>query len=379
MHQQEDNLPTACVVIPTYNEADNIEKTLLQVIEVKHAIQSYTLKVLIVDDNSPDDTQTIVKKIMESFDDIHMITGTKVGLGNAYTRGFSHAIEQWDPSLIIQMDADGQHDPNVIKQFIPLAENGKQLIIGSRFIEGSSTPNFSKWRRFISLFGNFLVRYMGGVYMIKDCTSGFRCINANLLQKCNLDFFSAKGYSFQSSLICELIRNGANAIEVPIVFNKREHGLSKLTLHDEIEFLINIIKIRYRNSEDFLRYCIVGVLGVCVNFLTYFTLTRFAGWTPELASPLAIELSIISNFICHNFWTFIKRMNSVSYLNRFMRFHIVAGVSGTVNYLFFLLLINTLFLPDLLSLFLGIGIATILNYSGNSLWTFRRQKIDKLY
>ena len=128
MHQQEDNLPTACVVIPTYNEADNIEKTLLQVIEVKHAIQSHTLKVLIVDDNSPDDTQTIVYKIMESYDDIHMITGTKVGLGNAYTRGFSHAIEQWDPSLIIQMDADGQHDPNVIKQFIPLAENGKQLI-----------------------------------------------------------------------------------------------------------------------------------------------------------------------------------------------------------------------------------------------------------
>ena len=227
MHQQEDNLPTACVVIPTYNEADNIEKTLLQVIEVKHAIQSYTLKVLIVDDNSPDDTQTIVKKIMESFDDIHMITGTKVGLGNAYTRGFSHAIEQWDPSLIIQMDADGQHDPNVIKQFIPLAENGKQLIIGSRFIEGSSTPNFSNWRRFISLFGNFLVRYLGGVYMIKDCTSGFRCINTDLLKKCNLDYFSTKGYSFQSSLVCELMRNGANAVEIPIVFNKREHGLSK--------------------------------------------------------------------------------------------------------------------------------------------------------
>ena len=377
MHQQEDNLPTACVVIPTYNEADNIEKTLLQVIEVKHAIQSYTLKVLIVDDNSPDDTQTIVKKIMESFDDIHMITGTKVGLGNAYTRGFSHAIEQWDPSLIIQMDADGQHDPNVIKQFIPLAENGKQLIIGSRFIEGSSTPNFSNWRRFISLFGNFLVRYLGGVYMIKDCTSGFRCINTDLLKKCNLDYFSTKGYSFQSSLVCELMRNGANAVEIPIVFNKREHGLSKLTLHDQIEFLINIVKIRFRNSEDFLRYCTVGILGVCVNFLTYFSLTRFAGWTPELSSPIAIELSIISNFICHNFWTFIKRMNGVSYFDRFIRFHIVAGVSGVINYLFFLFLINALFLPDLLSLFLGIGIATIFNYIGNSLWTFRRQDLKK--
>jgi dolichol-phosphate mannosyltransferase len=173
------------------------------------------------------------------------------------------------------------------------------------------------------------------------------------------------------------MRNGANAVEIPIVFNKREHGLSKLTLHDEIEFLINIVKIRFRNSEDFLRYCIVGILGVGVNFLTYFTLTRFTGWAPELASPLAIELSIISNFICHNFWTFIKRISDIPYINRFIRFHIVAGVSGVINYLFFLFLINALFLPDLLSLFLGIGIATIFNYIGNSLWTFRRQDLKK--
>jgi dolichol-phosphate mannosyltransferase len=175
------------------------------------------------------------------------------------------------------------------------------------------------------------------------------------------------------------MRNGADAVEIPIVFNKREHGLSKLTLHDQIEFLINIVKIRFRNSEDFLRYCTVGILGVGVNFLTYFSLTRFAGWTPELSSPIAIELSIISNFICHNFWTFIKRMNGVSYFNRFIRFHIVAGVSGVINYLFFLFLINALFLSDLLSLFLGIGIATIFNYAGNSLWTFRRQEMGKKY
>jgi len=377
MHQQEKNRPKACVVIPTYNEEDNIEKTLLQVLEVKKTIKSYNLLILVVDDNSLDDTQTIIKKLMELSDDIHMITGAKIGLGDAYTRGFSYALEKWNPSLIIQMDADGQHDPSVIKKFITLAINGKELIIGSRFIEGSSTPNFSNWRRFISLFGNFLVRYLGGVYMIKDCTSGFRCINTDLLKKCNLDYFSTKGYSFQSSLVCELMRNGANAVEIPIVFNKREHGLSKLTLHDQIEFLINIVKIRFRNSEDFLRYCTVGILGVGVNFLTYFSLTRFAGWTPELSSPIAIELSIISNFICHNFWTFIKRMNGVSYFNRFIRFHIVAGVAGVINYLFFLFLINALFLSDLLSLFLGIGIATIFNYAGNSLWTFRRQEMGK--
>jgi dolichol-phosphate mannosyltransferase len=375
MHQQEKNRPKACVVIPTYNEEDNIEKTLLQVLEVKKTIKPYNLLILVVDDNSPDDTQTIIKKLMELSDDIHMITGAKVGLGDAYTRGFSYALEKWNPSLIIQMDADGQHDPSIIKQFITLAVHGKELIIGSRFIEGSSTPNFSNWRRFISLFGNFLVRYLGGVYMIKDCTSGFRCINTDLLKQCNLDYFSTKGYSFQSSLVCELMRNGANAVEIPIVFNKREHGLSKLTLHDEIEFLINIVKIRFRNSEDFLRYCIVGALGVCVNFLTYFALTRFAGWAPELSSPIAIELSIISNFVCHNLWTFVKRIKQTVFINRFFKFHIVAGIAGIINYAFFITLINALILNDLISLFLGIAIGTIFNYAGNSLWTFRKPSL----
>ena len=344
-------------------------------LEVKKIIKPYNLLILVVDDNSSDDTQTIIKKLMELSNDIHMITGAKIGLGDAYTRGFSYALEKWNPSLIIQMDADGQHDPSVIKKFITLAINGKELIIGSRFIEGSSTPNFSNWRRFISLFGNFLVRYLGGVYMIKDCTSGFRCINTDLLKKCNLDYFSTKGYSFQSSLVCELMRNGANAVEIPIVFNKREYGLSKLTLHDEIEFLINIVKIRFRNSEDFLRYCIVGVLGVCVNFLTYFALTRFAGWAPELSSPIAIELSIISNFVCHNLWTFVKRIKQTVFINRFFKFHIVAGIAGIINYAFFITLINALILNDLISLFLGIAIGTVFNYAGNSLWTFRKPSL----
>ena len=130
--------------------------------------------------------------------DIHMINGEKIGLGDAYKRGFSYAQKELNSRLIVQMDADGQHDPNVIKTFIELAINGKELIIGSRFIAGSSTPDFSSWRRLISLVGNFLVRYLGGVYMIKDCTSGlFRCIDVNLLKQCKLDRLSSKGYSFQ--------------------------------------------------------------------------------------------------------------------------------------------------------------------------------------
>lgn len=377
MSQLNKKRPIACVVIPTFNEKENIKNTILKVIEIRDSIVSHDIKIVIVDDDSPDGTQEIVAQLMQSFEYIHMIKGEKLGLGNAYKRGFAFALNLINPELIIQMDADGQHDPIVIKEFIRQANSGKELVIGSRFIKGSSTPNFSLWRKFISLVGNFLVRYLGGVYMIRDCTSGFRCINTDVLRQCNLENLSTRGYSFQSSLICELMRNKANAIEVPIVFSKREGGLSKLTLEDQIEFLINIIRIRFRNSEDFLRYCIVGTMGVFVNSLTYFTLTRFANFTPETAYPIAIELSIISNFICHNFWTFIQRNSDISFFGRFIKFHIVAGISGTINYLFFLVLINALLLNDIFSLFVGIGVATIFNYAGNSLWTFRREDLRK--
>ena len=155
-------------------------------------------------------------------------------------------------------------------------------------------------------------------------------------------------------------------------FNKREYGESKLSFHDQIEFLINIVRIRFRNSEDFIRYCIVGTLGVLVNFSVYFSLTRYFQWLPELASPMAIELSIISNFICHNFWTFVKRTKQAVFINRFFKFHIVAGIAGIINYAFFITLINALIINDLISLFLGIAIGTVFNYAGNSLWTFRK-------
>ena len=374
---QTNKLPIACVVIPTYNEEKNIEKTILRVLELKKVIKSHSLKILIVDDNSSDGTQRVVNSMMEDYQEIEIIHGTKIGLGDAYKRGFSYAQRMINPELIIQMDADGQHSPKVIKQFIDLAVNGKDLIIGSRFIKGSSTPDFSKWRRFISLLGNFLVRYLGGVYMIKDCTSGFRCINSSLLKKCNLDHLSSKGYSFQSTLICELIKSGANAIEIPIIFHKREHGHSKLSLNDQVEFLINIVRIRFRNSEDFARYCIVGMFGVFVNFSVYWSLTRYLQWSPEFASPLAIEFSIISNFLCHNFWTFVKRQQESIFLDRFIKFHIVAGIAGSINYLFFLTLINALIINDLISLFIGIAIGMIFNYAGNSLWTFRKIALRK--
>jgi len=371
----KNSLPVACVLLPTYNEAENIEKTIFRILKLEN-ITTHKIEILVIDDNSTDQTQEIVSKLIQIYKNIHMISGKKIGLGDAYKRGFNHAIKTFSPDLMIQMDSDGQHDPMVIRKFIDHANNGYELIIGSRYIEGALIPSFSFWRKSISIIGNFLVRYLGGAYMIKDCTSGFRCIKTTLLKQVDFKYFFTKGYSFQSSLICELLRKNAIAIEVPITFNEREAGSSKLTLYDQIEFILFIVKIRFRNSADFTRYSIVGLCGTAINFLIYWVLTRLNGMSPELASLIAIESAIITNFLFNNFWTFKKRKTPSSIFKRFYQYHIIAGIIGGVNYLCFLAMINIFFVYDLVSLLIGISIGAIFNYAGNSLWVFRRKGQD---
>lgn len=367
----KSSIPSACILLPTFNEAENIHKIIDSILNLNE-IQTHKIVILVIDDNSTDGTQDIVNRLIGKHSNVYMIQGEKIGLGDAYKRGFEHSIKVFDPEIIIQMDSDGQHDPKVIKDFIDNINHGYELVIGSRYIEGSSTPNFSIWRKSISIIGNFLVRYLCGIYFIKDCTSGYRCIKTDLLRKVNLDDLYTKGYSFQSSLITQLIRENAVAKEVPITFKEREGGNSKLALQDQIEFIIFIFRLRLKNSDEFLRYSLVGLFGTALNFIIYWWLTRIILIQPEIASLIAIEISIINNFILNNFWTFKKRLKRNSILKRVYRFHMIAGIAGGANYLTFLFMINALSIFDLYSLLIGICIGAIFNYSGNSLWTFRR-------
>ena len=371
--QINESALTACVVLPTYNEAENIESITKAIFAMQSNIDTHQLYVIVVDDNSPDGTQEIVKKQMQKNPYLRLVTGNKVGLGDAYKRGISFAISTFNPDLLLQMDADGQHDPTLIPKFINLANDGFSLVIGSRYVPGGSTPDFSYWRKFLSIAGNFLIRHLGKASNVQDCTSGFRCIKANLLPKCNLDGLSTRGYSFQSLLVCELIRNGAKPIEVPIIFKDRVKGKSKLTLRDQIEFLVSITKITYRYSEDFIRYCLVGLVGMLVNIGAYLLLNRYFQIPLQAASLIAIEVSIVSNFLLNNYWTFKTRPKKLSTIRRLLNFHIAAGISGLLfYYLFFLLLTTVLGINDVLSILLATTTGTISNYTINSLWTWRK-------
>jgi dolichol-phosphate mannosyltransferase len=238
----------SCIVLPTYNEAQNLERLLPQIFQQAEKIPAYDLHVLVVDDNSPDGTAKVVRKHMFECPRLHLLSGEKKGLGDAYKRGMAHAIAELKADLILQMDADLQHDPNLLPRFITLCDEGFDLVIGSRFCAAAATPGFPLHRRLISMVGTQLVRLFGGLPPLHDCTSGYRCIRTKSLLKCDLNELSSRGYSFQSSLLLELIRNGARVIEVPIVFAQRFSGRSKLSFRDQVEFLTNLAKLRLRRS-----------------------------------------------------------------------------------------------------------------------------------
>jgi dolichol-phosphate mannosyltransferase len=364
--------PIACIVMPTYNEAKNIEVIIPKIFQNSNHIRSHRLKILVVDDSSPDGTAECVKDLQDRFKDLHIISGEKKGLGDAYKRGFAHAINLFKPDLIIQMDADGQHSPELIPVFISLANWGFSFIIGSRFAPGGETINFSLWRKFLSYSGNWLIRFLGGIPRIHDCTSGYRCIKTHLIQSCNFDFLSTRGYSFQSSLLCELLRNKAKVIEVPIIFHDRLYGDSKLTYRDQIEFLFNIAKIRFRRSQEFVKFCCVGFSGLIINMGIYIALTRQMGLDAFISSPIAIEISILSNFYLNHIWTFNKRDNSTPLFSKLIKFHFVAGVAGITNYVTFITLLTVFGIFDILANFIGILSGTIINYALNSIWTWKQ-------
>ena len=363
-----------CFVLPTYNEEENIENIIQEILKEEKNQSKHTFSILVVDDNSTDQTQTIVQRYISLNSKVHLVTGQKKGLGDAYKRGFNYALNDLQADLIFQMDSDGQHDTSLIPHFVSSIEEGRDVVIGSRFVEGGTTPDFSFSRLIMSKVGNLLVRYVGGITQVKDCTSGYRAIRASYLKELDFSYLSTRGYSFQSSLICDLAWRGANISEIPIEFSSRQGGDSKLALRDQIEFLLNIPRLGFRNLEDFMKYSLVGVSGVFVNLGLYLFLTRYYEISEVVAPLIAIESALISNFILNNFWTFGKRITQSRIRVKFVKFHLVSGFSALINYSAFLTLFLVFGLYDILANLIGIGLAAIVNYLINSNWTWKDNK-----
>ena len=359
------------VILPTYNERENIV-LMVQALQEQFRAIPHDMHILVVDDNSPDGTADAVRAEAPSWKNLHLITGTKQGLGAAYIRGMKHAIEQLKADAVMEMDADFSHKPEDVPRLIEGLDNGAEFVIGSRYVPGGKIPDdWSYLRRMNSKWGNIFARYVAGMYQVRDCTAGFRAIRASIITKIDPDTLKVKGYAFQISLLHEAILNHAKVREIPVEFVDRKRGETKLGLSDIVEFMLNAWWIRFERSKTFLRFCAVGATGVAVNLVS-FTVLMNLGLNKFIASPLAIELSIITNFLLNNFWTFSARdMNDRIHI-RGLKFNIISFVALAVSYSTFLLLsvVDPSGIPQIHQA-IGIVPATFINYFLNSYWTFK--------
>jgi dolichol-phosphate mannosyltransferase len=210
------------VVIPTYNERANISQLLPQLLAL-----GKNLSVLVVDDNSPDGTGQVVAALAQTDPRVHLLQRPgKMGLGSAYVEGFRRALEL-DPDRIVQMDADFSHNPSMIPKLLQRAEEA-DVVIGSRYLNGVNVVNWPLARLLLSYFANIYARAVTRV-PVRDLTGGFKCFTREALRSVPLDRLASDGYAFQIETTYWCHWNGFRIVEVPIIFEDRHSGTSKMT------------------------------------------------------------------------------------------------------------------------------------------------------
>jgi dolichol-phosphate mannosyltransferase len=216
---------TRLIIVPTYNELANAPLLIRRIF--KHIPNS---NVLVVDDGSPDKTGDVIRELQQEFHALHLLEQkTKLGLGSAYRLGFAWGLERGYEELI-EMDADLSHRVRDLKKMIEAKElqPNTDLVIGSRWIPGGRTENWSKGRELLSRGANLYVRAMVGLG-VKDSTAGFRIYSASMLKRLNMESIKSEGYSFQIEMTRAVHKLGGKIIEVPITFRERENGVSKMS------------------------------------------------------------------------------------------------------------------------------------------------------
>ncbi|WP_349431512.1 glycosyltransferase family 2 protein [Methylomarinum sp. Ch1-1] len=362
------------IIIPTWNEQKNISR-LIEELQQQFLNIAHDMHILVVDDNSPDGTAETVKQLQSMYPNIHLLRGRKQGLGAAYVRGMTHALNVLKADVVFEMDADFSHKPSDVPRLHQALDEGADFVIGSRYVEGGSIPDEWGWhRRMNSRYGNIVARYLAGLYQVRDCTAGFRAIRSTLLKKIDLSNLKVQGYAFQVALLFEALIHKAKIKEIPVEFVDRIHGESKLGMSDIIEFIINAWWLRFRASATFLKFLITGASGVIVN-LGMFTALLYFGVNKYIASPIAIETSILSNFALNNGWTFRSRQTKDTLQIRGLKFNFVSLLALSLSYSTFVFL-SFMFptWPPQLNQFIGIMPATLVNYFLNSYWTFKNME-----
>ncbi|MFC2006506.1 glycosyltransferase [Chloroflexota bacterium] len=353
------------IIIPTYNERDNIIPLVKQ---IDHALSNYNYEIVFVDDNSGDGTAELIVTLLPEYPVRVIVRQGKSGLASAVVDGFGQVSGQ----IVGVMDTDLQHPPEVIPDLVREIENKADIAIASRYIEGGGCQDWELTRRIISKGAIFIAHLLlPFTRNIKDPISGFFMFRKEGIAMANL---RPTGYK----ILLEILMEGRfrNIAEVAYVFRTRSSGKSKLNVRQQLDYLKHIYSLIRRKGEllRFTRFCLVGLSGVLVNIGLLWLLTDIIGLFYLVSAAISIESSIISNFFLNNLFTFHDRNSPAvrSSLSRLLKYNLVTMAGLGVNISILWLFTEVFGIYYLISELVGIVIATLWNYLFSSWWVWKK-------
>ncbi len=355
---------TISLIIPTYNERDNITPLLKR---LERALAGYNYEVVFIDDNSADGTAEVATSLADKYPVKVIVRKDKRGLASAVVDGLSHVSGK----IIAVMDADLQHPPEVLPDLLKEMEKGADIVIASRYVKGGSCPGWSLSRKLNSRGAIFLAHLLlPATRRVNDPMSGFFMFNKEAVAGAKLE---PLGYK----ILLEILMQGRfkRVAEVPFTFGIRGRGESKLSAGQQVAYLRHIFSLMKRTGEllRFLKFCLVGISGVGVNMGLLWLLTEFAGLFYLTSAAIGIETSIITNFILNNYFTFADRNQPgrKPFFIRLLRFNLVSLAALAINLAILGFLTEVWGVFYLLSNLFGIAVATFWNYLVNNWWTWK--------
>jgi len=319
-----DRLRGLSIIVPTYNEADNIGELIKR---VESSLKGNVFEIIVVDDSSPDGTAEIAEELGRAYGNIKVIRRpSKMGLASAILDGMK--VAKYDS--IVVMDADLQHPPELLPRLFEKAREGYDVVIASRYTKGGGVKGWKFWRRLVSKGATVLAHaLLPKTRKVKDPVSGFFLFKRGVMEGIEL---KPIGYK----LLLELLVKGkySKVAEVPYVFKARKRGKSKLSTKEIFNYVKHLL---YLTKFRPLKFAAVGALGMFVNTGLLYLLV-LSGFPVHLASPIAIEMSILSNFALNDLWTFRDRRGG-RWTWRCSKYHLSVLMGAMVNYVVLLLLV----------------------------------------
>jgi len=351
------------LIIPTYNEKGNIAPLFER---ISKALSGYNYEIILVDDNSRDGTIETAQALSKQYPVKVIVRKDEKGLSTAVTHGMKFA----DGQIIGVMDADLQHPPEVLPKLVKAIEDGADMAAASRYVPGGGAPNFGFTRRVISKVALEICHILlPSTRRVKDPMTGFF-----MFKKGPIEGKELKPIGYKIILEVMLMGDFKNIVEVPFVFEERSAGRSKLRARTQIDYLHHLFSLMRRTGEfkRFLKFIGVGLSGTLVNEGVLLLTKSLTSWDPKIQLIPGIEVSIITNFLLNDYFTFADRRTGKtgSFLGRLGKYNLLALAGAVINWGLASLLTHAglnIYLAD----FIGIVIAFLWNYFFSTIWAWK--------